>query len=42
VGAVTQDGRPCPVVPPVIVSYLYSSPAGWNAVVSFFFRFIEI
>jgi hypothetical protein len=25
--------RPCPLLPPVVVSYLYGSPTGWNAVV---------
>jgi len=24
--------KPCPMVPPVIVSYVYGSPVGWNAV----------
>jgi len=28
-----QVEKPCPVVPPVIVSYIYGSPIGWNAVV---------
>jgi hypothetical protein len=27
-----QVEKPCPFVPPVIVSYVYGSPAGWNAV----------
>jgi hypothetical protein len=25
--------RPCPSVTPLVVTYLYGSPAGWNAVV---------
>lgn len=29
----TTVAKPCPVVPPVIVSYVYGSPMGWNAVV---------
>ncbi len=28
-----QVARPCPVIPPMIVSYVYGSPFGWNAVV---------
>jgi len=27
-----QVEKPCPIVPPVIVSYIYGSPMGWNAV----------
>jgi len=27
-----QVEKPCPFVPPVIVSYIYGSPVGWNAV----------
>jgi len=27
-----QVEKPCPIVPPVIVSYIYGSPVGWNAV----------
>ena len=25
--------KPCPIVPPVFVSYIYGAPLGWNAVV---------
>jgi hypothetical protein len=28
-----QVAKPCPMVPPVIVSYVYAAPLGWNAVV---------
>jgi hypothetical protein len=27
-----QVTKPCPMVPPVIVSYVYGAPLGWNAV----------
>jgi len=27
-----QVEKPCPVVPPVFISYVYGSPIGWNAV----------
>jgi len=27
-----QVEKPCPFIPPVIVSYVYGSPIGWNAV----------
>ena len=29
-----QVAKPCPVVPPMVVSYFYASSIGWNAVVS--------
>ncbi|CAF0813197.1 unnamed protein product [Adineta steineri] len=32
VNVTAQVERPCPVVPPVFVSYVYGSPIGWNAV----------
>jgi hypothetical protein len=25
--------KPCPLVPPVVVTYFHGSPIGWNAVV---------
>ncbi|CAF0809013.1 unnamed protein product [Rotaria sordida] len=28
-----QVEKPCPLVPPVIVPYIYGSPIGWNAVI---------
>ena len=33
VNVTAQVEKPCPVVPPVIVSYVYGAPLGWNAVV---------
>jgi len=32
INVTAQVERPCPVVPPVVVSYVYGSPIGWNAV----------
>lgn len=33
VDVTAQVEKPCPMVPPVIVSYIYGTSVGWNAVV---------